>query len=320
MRIENQLRDIRYMAEQGIDGLMVCPTVSIDAAVPVLEWAHKEKNLPIMGFDGWANTPAMSISVRVDSYRVGLQTGEKFVEILKRDKVEPKGKVFLVHDRPANVVQAARKDGERDALKKEFPDLEFIEYLGYSTIEKAKDAIFAACKAEGRPLMVLTSCGPNTVGAVEGLRSAKMAVPYGKEGHVYAGGVDAPPEVLPLMKEGLVDAAGDQPNLFYGPLCVKLLHIVKEKGYEALPSPENKTIISDPNKPEGVQPDGTYNIFIEDKEFAGSRPFQYPIWAPCPIEDEYGHGWVKCNAFLVTPDNADTAPVWANVVKKWFGF
>jgi ABC-type sugar transport system substrate-binding protein len=318
---DNQIRDIRYMVAQKIDGLMMCPVASMDTLNPVLDWAHNPPNsLPIMAFDGWANTASIGVSVRVDSYLVGQQTGQKFIDIIKADGVAPStDKVFLVQDRPSNVVQGARKDGLRDALKAVWPNLKFIEYLGYSDIGKTKDAIFAACKGEGRPLAVLTSCGPETVGAVQGLQSAGMAVPHGEKNHVYVGGVDAPPEAMPLLKQQLVDAAGDQPNLFYGPICIKLLRIAKEQGYKALPSESNKTAISDPSKPEGVQSDGTFNIVIEDKEFGGVRPFQYPFWAPAPIASEYGHSWIKCNGYMVTPDNADTAPVWANVAKQWFG-
>jgi len=152
---------------------------------------------------------------------------------------------------------------------------------------------------------------------VEGLKSAKMAVPRGQEGHVWVAGVDAGTECLRMIKDGLIDAAIDQPNLWYGTLAMRFMRMIKQEGAQALPN-YNQTVISDPTKKEGHQGDGTYNIVIPDIEYKGVRPFQYPIFAPCPVVEEYGHRWLQVNSFFVDETNADTAPIWTNVAKAWF--
>jgi len=312
-----QIRDIRYLVSEGIDGLMCAPT-SMEGLVDVLDWAKKEKGVPIVCYDSDAKTPSVSIAIRVDSFTIGKQCAEKLIKVMKDDGVEPKGKVFIVYDRPENLVQSARKDGMESVLK-EYPGLEITEYTAFSTMEKAKQAITQACQGIGQPVIVMATNMPQLAGAVEGLKSAGMATPRGKAGHVYVGGIDAGPDILAYMKEGLIDVAADQPNLFYGALAIKFLRTIKEKGENALP-PIGATVISDPSKPEGPQADGTYNIVIPpDLEFAGVKPFKYPVWAPCKVADFSGHRWLQVSAFLVTPDIADTAPIWANVCKIWFG-
>lgn len=314
MNLEPQIKDIRYMMQLKVDGLMVAPT-SAEGIVDVLEEAH-DQGLPIVTYDADANTPVVGISIRVDSFRMGKQLAEKFVEMIKADGKELEGTVFMVHDRPGNVIQVARKDGMLSVLN-QYPGLEVIEFTAFSRTEKAKEVIMEATRAYGKPFIVMATNLTQLIGVVEGLKAVDLAIPRGKEGHVYVAGVDAGPTVLTMLKEGLIDVAIDQPNLFYGALAIKFLRLIKEKGEEALPS-VGTTVISDPKKPEGPQPDGTYNIFIEDIEVKGVRPFQFPFWAPCPVAEHQGHRWLQLNSALVTAENADTIPIWSNVVKPWF--
>lgn len=309
-----QIRDIRYMVAQGIDGLMCAPT-SMEGLVEVLDWVKKQ-GIPIVTYDSDAKTPSVSICTRVDSFTIGKQAAEKLVEIMKADGVELKGKVFIVHDRPENLVQVARKDGMESVLKK-YPGLEITEYTAFSTMEKAKTAISEACHTLGKPVIVMATNMPQLTGAVEGLKAAGMASPRGKSEHVYVGGIDVGPDTISYMKEGLIDVGVDQPNLFYGPLSVKFLRMIKEKGEETLP-PIGATVTFDCAKSEGPQPDGTYNIvFDPDKEYAGVKPFKYPP-PPSKVVEFSGHRWLQLSAIVVTPEIAETAPIWANVAKKWF--
>jgi hypothetical protein len=157
-----------------------------------------------------------------------------------------------------------------------------------------------------------------TLGAVEALKSLGAAIPRGREGHIPVIGIDSSPSIMPLIGEGYVDLVMDQPNLFYGALALKCLRIIKEQGENALPE-IGQTIISDPSKKLGPQPDGTYNLFVEDIETPmGVRPFREAYWAPTTCSKLHGHRWIVCKAVAVTPENYKTIPVWSNVVSPWF--
>jgi len=66
---ESQNKDLRYMVAQGVDGIMMCPCLE-DGAVPVIEEVV-DKGIPVVTYDGSANTPKISISILVDNYLIG---------------------------------------------------------------------------------------------------------------------------------------------------------------------------------------------------------------------------------------------------------
>jgi len=310
-----QIRDLKYMVAQGVDGIMCAPT-SMDGLAATIDWIVKEKKIPVVTYDSDANTSSVSICTRVDSFTLGKQAAEKLVGIMQSKGVKLEGNVFIVWHGPENVVHVARKDGMESVLK-QYSGLKIIEYTAQSTLEKAKTAIAEACKGIGKPLIVMATNIVMLSGAIEGLRTAGMAIPYGQEGHVYTGGIDVGPEIIALMKDGLIDVGADQPNLFYGSLSAKFLRMIKEKGENSLP-PIGSTVTFDYKKSEGLQSDGTYNVvFDPNKEYKGVRPFANPP-PPSKVVEYQGHRWLQLGSILVTPDIAETAPIWANVAKKWF--
>jgi ABC-type sugar transport system substrate-binding protein len=314
MDLNSQVKDLAYMEQLGIDGLMGCP-IEPDGAVKAFEDA-KSKGIPIATYDGDANTSAIDISIRVDGFRLGAQCAQAFVKKIQDAGGKLEGKLFMAYHGSQNPIQTDRKNG-MESVMKTFPGLDIIEFATESNQEKAKTAIFEAAQAQGKPAIVMATNLTQLVGAVEGLKSASMAIPRGQDGHVWVAGVDAGTDVLTNIKAGFIDVAIDQPNLWYGSLAIRFLRMIKQNGASALPS-VGQTVNSDSTKPEGPQSDGTYNIVIPDIEYKGVRPFQYPIFAPCPVVDYHGHRWLQVNSFVVDETNADTAPIWTNVAKAWF--
>ncbi|MEM1743387.1 MAG: sugar ABC transporter substrate-binding protein [Nitrososphaerota archaeon] len=307
---ESQNKDIRYMLAQGVDGIMMCPCTE-DGAVAVIEEAIS-KGVPVVTYDGSANTKKISISILVDNYKIGQQLAEEYINRVK--KVE--GVVFVIRDVAENPVQMARARGFIEVIKKQ--GVEVLEFCGYHSVETGKKATTEAILSHGKPDLIMSTDLNKTLGAVEALKSLNMAVPKGKEGHIPVIGIDSSPSIMPLFGEGLVDLVMDQPNLFYGALALKCLRIIKEQGEEALPEIGQK-IISDPTKKPGPQSDGSYNLFVEDIETPkGVRPFKDVYWAPTICAELHGHRWIVCRAVAVTPENYKTIPVWSNVVAPWF--
>jgi ABC-type sugar transport system substrate-binding protein len=314
MHLESQAKDVAYMTELGIDGLMGCP-IDPEGAIKTFEDV-KAKGIPIATYDGSANTSAIDISIRVDARRLGKQLGEAFAKKMIDAGAKLEGNLFMIYHGEQNPFQTDRMLGMLDGLQ-QYSGLNILKYACESSQEKAKTAVFEAAQSQGRPTMVMATNMTQFIGAVEGLQSANMAVPRGQDGHVWVAGVDCGQEILKFIKDGLVDVGIDQPNLWYGTLAMRFLRMIKEKGASALPN-FGQTVISDPALAEGTQTDGTYNVVIPDFEYKGVRPFQYRIFAPCPCVEEKGHRWLQVNSFIVDETNTDTAPIWTNVAKAWF--
>lgn len=307
---ESQNKDVRYMLAQGVNGIMMCPCTE-DGAVAVIEEAVN-KGVPVVTYDGSANTKKISISILVDNYKIGQQLAEEYIKRVRNVQ----GVVFVMRDVAENPVQMARARGFIEVIKKE--GVEILEFTGYHSVETGKKATTEAILAHGKPDLIMSTDLNKTLGAVEALKSLDMAVPRGKEKHIPIIGIDSSPSIMPLIGEGLVDLVMDQPNLFYGALALKCLRIIKEQGEKALPE-IGQTIISDPSKKFGPQPDGSYNLYIEDIETPkGVRPFKDAYWAPTICSEIHGHRWIVCRAVAVTPENYKTIPVWSNVVEPWF--
>jgi ABC-type sugar transport system substrate-binding protein len=311
---ESQNKDIRYMIAQGVDGIMGCPCTE-DGAVAVIEEAVS-KGIPVVTYDGSANTQKISISILVDNYKIGQQLAEEYVKMAEKSGIKIEGTFFVVRDVAENPVQTARARGFIDGMKG-YP-VNILEFCGYHSVETGKKAVTEAVLAHGKPDLIMSTDLNKTLGAVEALKSLGAAIPRGREGHIPVIGIDSSPSIMPLIGEGYVDLVMDQPNLFYGALALKCLRIIKEQGENALPE-IGQTIISDPSKKLGPQPDGTYNLFVEDIETPmGVRPFREAYWAPTTCSKLHGHRWIVCKAVAVTPENYKTIPVWSNVVSPWF--
>ncbi|MCS7125900.1 MAG: sugar ABC transporter substrate-binding protein [Aigarchaeota archaeon] len=311
---ESQNKDIRYMLAQGVDGIMGCPCTE-DGAVAVIEEAVN-KGVPVVTYDGSANTKKISISILVDNFKIGQQLAEEYVKIVEKQGRKIEGTVFVMRDVAENPVQMARARGFIEIIKKY--GVNVLEFTGYHSVETGKKATTEAILAHGVPDLIMSTDLNKTLGAVEALKSLEKAVPRGKEGHIPVIGIDSSPSIMPLIGDGLVDLVMDQPNLFYGALALKCLRIIKEQGERALPE-IGQRIISDPTKKLGPQSDGSYNLFVEDIETPkGVRPFKDQYWAPTVCAELHGHRWIVCRAVAVTPENYKTIPVWSNVVEPWF--
>jgi|GEM_PF-1032729 len=311
---EDQTRHIKYMIAQGVDGIMCAPCTP-EGAVAVIEEAVS-KGIPVVTYDSSANTKKISISIMVDNYKMGQQLGEEFIKMAEKEKIKIEGTVFVIRDVAENPVQMNRAKGFIDVIKKNYP-VNVLEFGKSGGVEVGKELTTEAILAHGKPNMIMATNLLRVLGAAEALKSLNLAIPRGKEGHIPLVGIDSSPSLMPLIEEGIVDLVMDQPSLFYGTLALKCLRIIKEQGENALPE-IGQTIISDPSKKPGPQPDGTYNLFIEDIEAKGVHPFRYPLWAPTVCSEMHGHRWIVCKAIPVTPENYKTIPVWSNVVMAWF--
>ena len=180
----------------------------------------------------------------------------------------------------------------------------------------AKKTVVDAIAAFGPPLGIVACNASTGMGVMEALKTADAAIPRGRRGHVYTGVVDVEKPMKEYMHQGICDAGVDQPNLFYGTLAQYFLQTYIEEGEDMIP-PVGVTVYSDPNKPNGPQPDGTWNIYLTGEVHEGVDVYKYPSWAPAPVVESYGHRWLQVRPAIVTPENAEELPIWSNVVDPW---
>jgi len=316
LSIEAQIRDLRYMVSGlKIDGIIISPLSDV-ALKDTIEWCI-DQGVPVVCYNTDVQSPKAPISILVSNERFGEAAAEALVKEIQKDGVELKGKVFIVGcGTPQDPWVPQRNNGIKKVLEK-YPELEIVEYFAPgSSVEITKQRIFEGITAFGKPLAVFGTNATTGVGVIEGLKTKNMLVKRGDPGHVYIGTLDTPSLIKEAMLERYIDISVDQPNLAYGFLSVYFLRWIKENGVDSLPS-IGSTVICDPNKPEGPQPDGTWNAVPKGEEHEGVRSTDMTYWAPAPVIEQYGHRWLVTGVYVSTPETVAEAPIWVNVVEKW---
>ena len=316
LSIEAQIRDLRYMVKGlKVDGIMISPLSDV-ALKDVIEWCI-DQGVPVVCYNTDVQSPKVPISILVSNEKFGEAAAEALIKEIQKDGVELKGKVFIVGCGTPQDPWVPQRNGGIKKVLEQYPELEIVEYFAPgASVEVTKERIVEGITAFGRPLAVFGTNATTGVGILEGLKAKNMLVKRGEPGHVYFATLDTPSRVKEAMLEKYIDISVDQPNLAYGFLSVYFLRLIKEKGVDALP-PIGSTVICDPSKPEGPQPDGTWNIVPKGEEHEGVRPTDMTYWAPAPVVERYGHRWLVTGVYVSTPETVAEAPIWINVVEKW---
>jgi ribose transport system substrate-binding protein len=128
-----------------------------------------------------------------------------------------------------------------------------------------------------------------------------MAAPKGEDGHVVLTQMDGSPEVNPLVGEGVIDAAVDQPNYFYNPIAMQYMKQYVEAGNDESVIPEvGSTVTAD-------------DLTIESGQHKGVEMWSEPIWDPGEMREQNGHPWFRTNSVVITQENYDEPFLWGNV-------
>ncbi|RLG04148.1 MAG: hypothetical protein DRN61_03620, partial [Thaumarchaeota archaeon] len=123
------------------------------------------------------------------------------------------------------------------------------------------------------------------------------------------------------MEEGLLDCFADIANPHIDCIAQDFLWIIKEMGADKLPD-VGVTIISDPTKSLGPQPDGTWNLPQMGKEVKGVNPWAIAPWAPAKMTMfENYHKRIQTGASIVTPETLQEFKKysWVKLVDAWLG-
>jgi ribose transport system substrate-binding protein len=139
------------------------------------------------------------------------------------------------------------------------------------------------------------------LGVVGALRNLDMLVPRGEDGHVCLTQMDGSPEVNPLVGEGMIDAAVDQPNYFYNPIAMYYMREYVESGMDDSVIPEVESEVT------------SDQLTIEAGQHKGVELWSEPIWEPGIMREQNDHPWFRTNSVVITQDNFDQPFLWGNV-------
>lgn len=299
-KIEDQIKQLRYFVETGVDGIVWSP-VDAKATAGIAEYC-KEHGVPTVTYNTDVDSDAVAINVRFGSKEAANRLAHEVIAHLEETRGKVEGLIISLQGDAANDADRERAEGFKEVLA-EYPDITFIEYFTKSDAATAQRNAFAAIQQYGRPVAIVAQNDLNARGGVKALERAGMLVPRGEEGHTFVACIGAAPGYIDLMEQGYVDRGLVQPNLFYGPLAMHFLTVILEQGEDALPD-IGTTITAE-------------DLQITGGEHDGVAPWAVPVWAPATVEELYGHRWLKVSGMLVTPENMHDPMIWGNAAKEW---
>ena len=299
LKAEDQIKQMRYFASQGVNGIIWSPVDSV-ATADVAKYC-KDHGVPTITYNTDVQSDAVPITIMFDSRAVATELANMVIDYLKKTYGEPKGIVISLQGDAANDSDRDRAEGYKAVFSK-YPGIKFVEYYTYSKMETAETNTFNAIQQFGRPVAIVSQNTTNSRGGLKALERQNMMVKRGEKGHVFIASIGGAPAYLDLMKEGMVDLGYVQPNLFYGPLALHYLKVVIEKGEDALPA-IGSTVTEKDLKITG----GVHEI----------NPWKDQVWAPAKVGEHYGHRWLKVRGMLVTPENVNDNRIWGNAAKVW---
>jgi ribose transport system substrate-binding protein len=298
-----EIQDIRTMVNQGYDGILSKPLDS-QAVASVVEEASDD-DVPTFTLDTDIISEDVAMFTAFSNRQAAETAGETLIEITR--DANPEQDSFQVLDIIGT--QGAQITRDRDEpfvqLMEETDGFEVAARLrGEYRVEPSQQATQEWVNANGPPDAIYTANLTMAIGALNALDNLDLAHPRGHDDHIVIVTIDAGPQVITKIEDGLVDAAIDQPNYFYGPIALHYMDkYLSGEGEAELPE-VGEEITADDLTIESAE----HEINGETVEL-----WSDPIWAPAQIKEKNGHRYFETNNIVVTQDNADAAYLWGNI-------
>jgi len=300
---QQEVQDFRTMVNQEFDGILSKPWDSRAISQAVED--AKEAGVPTFTVDTDATTPDVAMFTAFSNRQAATTAGETLLSRTK--EANPDQDSFKVLDIMGT--QGAQITTDRDepfvTLMENTDGFEIAAKLrGKYRVEPSRQATQEWVNANGVPDAIYTANLTMAIGALNALDNLGHAHPRGHDDHVVIVTIDAGPQVISKINEGLVDAAIDQPNYFYGPIALHYLEKYLEGDGEAELPEIGETITEDDLTIESAE----HEINGETVELWAD-----PIWAPAEIKEKNGHRYFETNNIVVTEENADAEYLWGNI-------
>jgi ribose transport system substrate-binding protein len=297
---QKQVRDIRDFANGDYDAILV-GVWSTGSAESAINQAI-EGGTPVFATNADTSSSEIPLYVGFSNYDGGASCAEEMVKALENQYPDKDTyEVLNVRGIQGNQSANQRSQGFLDVMAEQ----DNVEVLQTINGEYARDVAQSTTQewinANTTPDGIYSGNLSMGLGVVQALRNLDMAVPKGEDGHIVLTQMDGSPEVNPLVGEGMIDAAVDQPNYFYNPIAMQYMKQYVEAGNDQSVIPEvGSEVTAD-------------QLTIEAGQHKGVEMWSEPIWEPGIMREQNGHPWFRTNSIVINQDNFDQPFLWGNV-------
>lgn len=210
-----QITDVRDLISQGAEGLIVVANDS-KAIIPALDYA-KEQQVPVVTIDIGPDGGDVYAIVRADNVGIGEIACQAMAEAIGET-----GTVLSLMGAQTSINGRERSEGFRECMQG-YPDITLIEEP--TDWDPAKQAAALQTTLNAYPdLAGVFQQSDYALSATNNvLTQAGRDAKVGEPGHIYNISVDATPQALELVREGVLDAAVSQPLDGYAKYGVQYL-------------------------------------------------------------------------------------------------
>jgi ribose transport system substrate-binding protein len=263
-----QNSDVRNLISAGADGLIVVANDS-NAIIPALDYAEGQ-GVPVVSIDIGPDGGNVAMIVRANNVGMGETACQTMAEAIGEE-----GKVLSLQGAATSINGRERTQGFADCMQ-QYPDITLIERPTDWDAQKQVAALQTVLTANPdlKGVFQQADYALDATNAV--ISQAGYTAKAGEEGHIYNISIDATPQALDLIREGVMDASISQPLDVYATLGVEyLLATLNGETFEVGPTDHGSEIV----------------------EFSGNLMDLVP-------------------AVLVTSENVDDPELWANQIEE----
>ncbi|MFC7078368.1 sugar ABC transporter substrate-binding protein [Haloarcula halophila] len=297
---QKQVSDIREFANSDHDAILV-GVWQTGAAEGAINQAI-QGGTPVFATNADTSSSEIPLYVGFSNYDGGASSGEEMVTALDEQYPDKDSyRVLNIRGPQGNQSANQRSQGFLDVIAEQ-DNVEVAQTLnGEFARDVAQSTVQEYIQANGRVDGIYSGNLSMGLGVVGALRNLDMLVPRGEDGHVCLTQMDGSPEVNPLVGEGMIDAAVDQPNYFYNPIAMYYMREYVESGMDESVIPEvGSEVTAD-------------QLTIESGQHKGVEMWSEPIWEPGVMREQNDHPWFRTNSIVITEENFDQPFLWGNV-------
>jgi ribose transport system substrate-binding protein len=297
---QKQVSDIREFANSDHDAILV-GVWQTGAAEGAINQAI-EDGTPVFPTNADTSSSEIPMYVGFSNYDGGASSAEQMLTALEQQYPDKDAwRVLNVRGVQGNQSANQRSQGFLDVMA-ENDRVEVATTLnGEFARDVAQSTVQEWIQANGRVDGIYSGNLSMGLGVVQALRNLDMLVPKGEDGHICLTQMDGSPEVNPLVGDGMIDAAVDQPNYFYNPIAMHYMREYVESGMDNSVIPEvGSEVTAD-------------DLSIDPGQHKGVEMWSEPIWEPGIMREQNGHPWFRTNSVVITQDNFDQPFLWGNV-------
>ena len=297
---QKQVQDIRDFTNGDHDAILV-GVWSTGAAEGAINQAV-EAGTPVFATNADTSSSEIPLYVGFSNYDGGAASAEEMIPALEEQYPDKDNyRVLNVRGPQGNQSANQRSQGFLDVMAEQ-DNIEVVQTLnGEYARDVAQSTVQQWVNANGVVDGIYSGNLSMGLGVVQAMRNEDLLVPKGEDGHVVLTQMDGSPEVNPLVGEGMIDAAVDQPNYFYNPIAMQYMKQYVEAGNDDSVIPEvGSEVTAD-------------DLTIESGQHKGVEMWSEPIWDPGVMREQNGHPWFRTNSVVITQENYDQPFLWGNV-------